>query len=73
MPNEEADGQVRCSEIPSFFKLASNPDMIARHAVFRREGFPFPDLASIKKGTGLNRHLVIGVDGAGDGDLVEQI
>ena len=47
--------------------------MIAGHPEFRRKRFPFPYMAVVEKGAGLDGHLVIGVDRAGDGDLVEEV
>jgi hypothetical protein len=47
--------------------------VIPDDAIFTRVGATSPDLSAKKKRAGLDRHVPIGIDGAGDGNLVEEI
>ena len=47
--------------------------MIAHDAVLSRVGATLPNSSAKQEGAGLNRHMPIRIDGAGNGDLVEQV
>ena len=47
--------------------------MIPDDAIFGRIGVTFPDFPAVEKRASLDRHISVGIDGAGDGDLVEEI
>ena len=47
--------------------------MVAHHAVLSGVGVTFPDFTEVQKRASLDRHMPIGIDGAGDGNLVEEV
>ena len=73
MPGEDADGLALGDKFPAELELAPDPDMVAGHPEFGGERLTFPDVPAIEKRTGLHRHVILRVDGPGDGDLVEQV
>ena len=73
VPGKNADRFTDGDQLEAQLHLAAEPDMVAHHPVLGWVGATLPDFPPEKKGTGLNRHMPIRVDGAGNGDLVEEV
>ena len=63
MPGENPDGLALGKKSPAGLELASDPNMVTGHAELGGERLPLPNMPLVKEGAGLNRHLIIGVDG----------
>ena len=73
MPRENTDGVADGDQLEAQFHLSAEPDMIPHDAVLSGVGAPFPNLTTKQERAGLDRHVPVGIDGAGNGDLVEQV
>ena len=73
VPGEDADGSADGDKIQAELHLTAEPDVIPDDAIFGRIGGAFPNLATKQERAGLDRHVPIGIDGAGNGDLVEEV
>jgi len=73
MPGKDANGFTDRNQFQAQFHLAAEPDMVAHHAILCGVGAALPDLAPKEEGTTLDGHMPIRVDGAGYGDLVEEV
>ena len=73
VPSKEADWLADGGKVQAELDLTAEPDVIPDDAIFTRVGATFPGLLAKKKRAGLDRHVPIGIDGAGDGNLVEEI
>jgi hypothetical protein len=73
VPSEESDGLADGDKLKAELHLAAKPDVIPDDAVFDRVGATFPNSSAEQEGTGLDRHVPVGVDRAWNSDLVEEI
>ena len=73
VPCEDADGLADGDKVQAKLHLAAEPDVIPDDAIFGRVGATFPDLSAKKERAGLDGHMPVGIDGVGNGDLVEEV
>ena len=73
VPSKEADGFSDGNKVEAELNLAAKPDVIPDDAIFGRVGATLPNLTTKQEGAGLHRHMPIGIDGAWNGDLVEEV
>ena len=73
MPSEESDGLADGDKLKAELHLAAKPDVIPDDAVFDRVRAALPNSSAEQEGTGLDGHLVVGVDRARNSDLVEEV
>jgi len=73
VPGEESDGFADGDKLQAELHLAAEPDVIPDNAIFGWVGATLPNLTAEQERAGLDRHVPIGIDGAGNGDLVEEV
>ena len=73
MPGEKADRFADRNKFQAQLHLPAEPSMVAHHAVLSGVRVTFPDFTAVQKRASLDRHMPIGIDGAGNGDLVEEV
>ena len=73
VPSEESDGIPDRDKLQAALHLAAEPDVIPDDAIFGRVGAALPNLTMKQERAGLDRHVPIGIDGAGNSDLVEEV
>ena len=73
VPGEKTDGFADGDQLQAQFYLSAEPDVIADYAALSRVGATLPNSSAEQEGAGLHRHVPICIDGAWDGDLVEEI
>ena len=73
MPSEESDGFADCNKLEAELHLVAEPDVIPDDAIFGRVRATLPNLTAKQERAGLDRHMPIGIDEAGNSDLVEEI
>jgi len=73
VPGEDADGYADGDKAQAELHLAAKPDMIADDPVVSRVGAAFPNLTTEQERAGLDRHVPVCIDRAGNGDLVEEV
>ncbi len=73
VPSEESDRFADGDKLQAELHLAAEPDVIPDDAIFGRVGAALPNLTTKQEGAGLDRHMPVGIDGAGNGDLVEEV
>ena len=73
VPGEESDGFADGDKLQAELNLTAEPDVIPDDAIFGRVGATFPNSTMKQEGAGLDRHVPVGIDGAGNSDLVEEV
>ena len=73
VPGKDADGFADGNQLQAQLHLAAEPDMVSHHAIPGRVGATFPNLTAEEEGAALDGHVPVGIDGPGNGDLVEEV
>ena len=73
MPGEETDWLADRDKVESELHLAAKPDVIPDDPILGWVGTTFPNLTTKQERAGLDRHVPVRIDRAGNGDLVEEV
>ncbi|PHX63352.1 MAG: hypothetical protein CK551_06455 [Planctomycetaceae bacterium] len=73
MPWEKTDRFADGDKLQAELYLPAEPDVIPDNAIFGRVGAALPNLTTKQERAGLDRHMPVGIDRAGNGDLVEEV
>lgn len=73
VPSKEADGIADGDKLQAELHLTAKPDVIPDDAIFSRVGAALPNWTAEQERAGLHRHMPIRIDGAWNGDLVEEV
>ena len=73
VPGEDADGSADGDKVQAELHLTAEPDVITDNPVFSGVGATFPNLTPKQERAGLDRHVPVCIDRAGNGDLVEEV